>query len=270
MVRCRAEAVEGTHWLRQAVLSPSWRARWGNPCRRAALLSLCLGIRAKVGPASRVFQPTGDPKGRPVEYDPTPMLASTTRAPMLPGAAGTHALNEAARLLATFPLLPAERAAALVKAARTYQDAVWIAESEPELTWLFLVASIETVATHWISVDEEPVQLLRDAKPELADELARLGGAVLQAVALDLAGMIGAPPDNLQSPVQCSAWRHPIPPARCVFHHIGKPHGTPRPKFPSAWRRTCKVVLGSKETTPCACMFLNTSSVDRYSTGGSL
>ena len=160
----------------------------------AALLSLCLGIRAKAGPVSRVFAHGGDPRGHPVAYDPrpTPFFMTNILAPMLPWAIGSHSLNEGASLFATLPSLTAEDASALVKAARTYQNAVWIAESEPELTWLFLVSVIETVASHWISVEETPEQILRDARPDLASELEQMGAEVLESVANRLSRMIGA------------------------------------------------------------------------------
>lgn len=36
----------------------------------------------------------------------------------------------------SFPTLEAKQAIALVRSARLYQDALWLVESEPNLSWL--------------------------------------------------------------------------------------------------------------------------------------
>jgi hypothetical protein len=35
------------------------------------------------------------------------------------------------------------------RAARLYQDALWIVESEPNLAWIMLVSTVETAAKEW-------------------------------------------------------------------------------------------------------------------------
>ncbi len=117
----------------------------------AALLSLCLGIRAKAGGSTRRFELNGDPRGRPEHYTmySNPVsLPKLNRSPILPFSFGPHLLNDAI-YLQRLPEISAQEAMALVRAARLYQDAIWVSESEPALAWLMFVSSIETAADYW-------------------------------------------------------------------------------------------------------------------------
>jgi hypothetical protein len=155
----------------------------------AALVSLCLGIRLKSGSPSREFRPGGDPRGRPrgprVGKDPI-LLKPTGRAAVLPGVLGQHSLADAS-LLSTLPRLTPGAAVALVCAARLYQDALWIAESQPELSWIMLVSAVEAAAGYWRASQEPAVERLRAAEPELASLLENAGGETL---CLEVADMI--------------------------------------------------------------------------------
>lgn len=62
------------------------------------------------------------------------------------------------------PRMSGGNVATLVRAARLYQDAVWIAEGQPELSWIMLVSAIEAAAKHWWSVDDSPGKRSRTSK----------------------------------------------------------------------------------------------------------
>ena len=115
----------------------------------AALLSLSVGGRFRAGPESRQFKIDGDPKGRPVGYVETrqPLLPFSERA-VVPRAKSTKVLDDV-RWIASLPTLSTDDAAALIKAARLYQDGLWIADAEPELTWIMFVSALETAAGTW-------------------------------------------------------------------------------------------------------------------------
>lgn len=147
----------------------------------AALMSLCLGIRLKASGCIRMFEPGGDPQGRPemhsLHLDPV-LIKPRGLGAVLPHAEGTHSIN-AAYLFPKFPEIAPNDAIALIKAARLYQNAVWISESEPSLSWIFLVSAVETAAHHWRHEKESPVDRLRSFKPKLESILLLAGGPEL-------------------------------------------------------------------------------------------
>jgi hypothetical protein len=141
-----------------------------------ALLSLALGIRLKAGAATRVFYANRDPKGRPWGFKnfggEDPVFVSSSFGPLLPSATGLHQLrlpDEVAR----FHEIGKTDSVALVRSARLYQNAVWVAEADPSQAWLLLVSAIETAA--WEN-DTPLTDLLRDWMPDLAEILLEVGG----------------------------------------------------------------------------------------------
>lgn len=161
----------------------------------ASIISLCLGIRLKSGDANRIFGTGGDPKGIPISswgYIQDPVLPKISNPPVIPRVLGTHYL-ENATMLTTFPTLSPEDSLALVRAARLYQEAIWIAESTPELSWIMLVSAIETVANQWRIAGETPVDRLRSSRPELEHILRAKGDdKFLASVAEQIAPYMGA------------------------------------------------------------------------------
>ena len=146
----------------------------------AALVSLCLGVRAKSGGVSRLFEPDADdPRGRPFslvyESDPVVPLARSTS--LLPRALppNTHNLDAMAPFAQLLSLTP-EQAVALIRAARSYQEAMWIAEGTPEMSWLLFVSATETAAAQWRSEKDKPVERLRASRPEVERLLRERGG----------------------------------------------------------------------------------------------
>jgi hypothetical protein len=81
----------------------------------------------------------------------------------------------------------------LVKAARLYQEAVWISDVDPALSWLFLVSAVETAANYWRAGEDPPLERLRDSLPDLAQLLNQAGGDALEEkVAVQITPLMGA------------------------------------------------------------------------------
>jgi len=134
----------------------------------AALASLALGIRLRSAGMTRRFEPGDDPLGRPVAWDtrPDPVVLIRSHGLLLPSAVGPHSLADL-EPLSLLPKVSPIDAIALIRAARLYQDALWIVESEPSLSWVMLVSSIEAAANRWQITDVCPLEKLKDSKPEL-------------------------------------------------------------------------------------------------------
>jgi hypothetical protein len=158
----------------------------------SALLSLALGARFQAGPLSRTFEPGKDPRGRPVGWEvrPTPQLSPRAIPPIMPSLTGERTLTPST--LAGYDLLPPEDAIALARAARAYQNAVWVAEAEPNLAWLLLVSALETAATRWRSAEGSPVDVLRAVKPDWVALLETGGSSLLESMATQLVPLVGA------------------------------------------------------------------------------
>jgi len=175
----------------------------GTKCKRyhggglddevAALFSLSLGIRLKPGERSREFMPGGDPKGRPSPpARGEPALLSSGKNPMIRRAPRQRSLNDDS-LVKRLVLLEPRDAWALVRAARLYQDAMWIAESQPGLSWLMFVSAVETAANHWRAAKDPPRVRLHASKPELERRLVEVGGeAHADEVATMIADSLGS------------------------------------------------------------------------------
>jgi hypothetical protein len=161
----------------------------------AALVSLSLRVRLKAGGMTRLFLIDGsDPKGQPfVPYEDNPTLLKRRNIyPILPQVVGERNLSQA-QLVHRFADLSPVESIALVRAARLYQEALWIAESDPQSSWLMLVSAVETAANHWRAANETAVERLRTSRPELAELLVKVGGQEhLSQVADMIADYMGA------------------------------------------------------------------------------
>lgn len=161
----------------------------------AALVSLVLGIRVRAGGVTRRFEIGGDPMGRPVEGSGRPatgVIRKERRGWVLPNAAqGDHSL-EWLSLLDSLPTLPMDHTITLIRAARLYQDALWVVESEPALAWLMLVSAAESAANQWCAARETPVDRLKHSKPVLYGYLETLSSPeILSTVARHIADSLG-------------------------------------------------------------------------------
>lgn len=142
----------------------------------AALVSLFLGVRMWAGPTIRAFYPNSDPKGRPM-FGEAPTLAVRHRRPLVPRFTQQGKLGRT-ELLAKAPSVAVEDARVLVRAARLYQQAAWLADSEPHLAWLSLVSAVEAAADRWFKGELGEEALLRKYKADLVQQLeANAGGA---------------------------------------------------------------------------------------------
>jgi len=164
----------------------------------AALLSLALGVRVQAGEFTREFHPGGDPRGLPVAYErrPSRPFLRSDRRYVVPGVVGTRALET--DLLAMYPALPADQATVLLRSARSYQEALWICEIDPNLAWLLLVSALETAANQWFPVEGKgaelaPLPLLESFKPALVAQLRAAGGEeIAETVAKEFVGLFKA------------------------------------------------------------------------------
>jgi hypothetical protein len=95
--------------------------------------------------------------------------------------------------MSSFPLLKPEQAIALVRSARLYQDALWLAESEPNLCWLMLVGAVETAANCWRAGSDSALDRLIASDPDFVADLKNAGiDGLAERVAEKFAGTIGA------------------------------------------------------------------------------
>lgn len=156
----------------------------------AALLSLSLGRRFMAGDPTRTLSPPTAKewiimadRSRPIFFRPTSTRMLGQRAAIIPRA--TTRLELRADQLAAFPRVQPNAATALVRAARLYRDALWIAETEPELAWLLLVSALE-VAAVFHQAELPHVGVLRASKPELVKRLDAIDTSLADEVAASL------------------------------------------------------------------------------------
>jgi hypothetical protein len=160
----------------------------------AALASLAMGVRFRAGGETRLFEIGKDPLGRPRSWNdqPKPVVMVRRNEHILPDVIGTHSMNDL-DLLKTIPSIASDRYVKLIRASRFYQDALWVAESEPNLAWLMLVSALEIGANDVFQSEATPVEQLRDWRPQLGTILEETGGSGhLEQVAEIIARCFGA------------------------------------------------------------------------------
>ena len=142
-----------------------------------ALASLSLGIRLLSGGVSREFGTDDDPYGRPCEWarKPKPVFRIREKQPILPSVGGSQSMEYLDRL-ETIPQIVPARYVSLVRACKLYQDALWVSESDPNLSWLLFVSALETAADDVSSSEATSTDRLKSAKPDLAKRLEEVGG----------------------------------------------------------------------------------------------
>ena len=182
--------------------NPSWaktdaeRYHGGTPAQEiAALASLAVGVRFKAGDATRDFHPGDDPKGRPraTATRPLPVLTiGNLHRWVLPRIIHGQRPLTLLQPVSILPNMNALDAITLVRAARLYQDALWLAESEPEFAWLLMVSALETAAVRWDSHAEAPITKLQTSKPDFFAYLSNLRDkAILSRVAEEMKNSLG-------------------------------------------------------------------------------
>lgn len=168
----------------------------------AAITSLILGIRVKSGGVTRIFD-TGDrdKRGRPFHdfMNKDPILIKGDKC-IIPGAYKTVNIKKDLVKLLSYPILKPDDAIILVKAARIYQEAMWIAESQPETSWILFASAIETVANYWNKSDKSDIdneelwiKKLANKNSNLVTKLEEKGGIELvKDVAKQVGPYLGA------------------------------------------------------------------------------
>jgi len=156
----------------------------------ACLLSLAMGARFRSGGQVRYFETSSgaDPAGRPQFWDHTPpSMTSPRRGSVIPDIKGVEAnLADSAPQLATFSTLTGPQATAVLRSARQYRQAIWIADDDCELAWLLMVSAVEAAAAQWHPKGNDPAMLLADQHPELAALFRKSGDDDLLAQAAKL------------------------------------------------------------------------------------
>lgn len=147
-----------------------------------ALVSLALGLRLRSGGLMRVFGSEAGDLGHPHELDPPPYLADPAgHWPMLPGMSDYDRDVDFSCLdvLDAYPNMSCTQARALVRSARSYQEAIWIADGDPRQAWLRLVTAVDAVAD--LQPKLPPEERLQAVYPEMADQILHCGDPQLQA-----------------------------------------------------------------------------------------
>jgi hypothetical protein len=169
----------------------SYHGGWATD-ELAALASLRLGIRLKAGGETRIFGAySEDPLGTPIaSRKGKPDVFMREKRLIIPSVYKDANL-ESLKAIETLKGVSEAQFTALVRSARQFQNAIWIAESEPELAWLMLVSAIETAADEWVSsfsTRATPEEILREVKPEFSHQILESGGQeVHKIVANELA-----------------------------------------------------------------------------------
>ena len=117
----------------------------------ASLLSLLWGTRLKIGEYNRYFDqshPPGSPWDDSQEYSIVVPRINRLR-PLLPHLSEKKITVDQIRKLVEFVSISPDSSLALVKSAKLYQEAIWIAEIDPSQAWILLVSAIETAADYW-------------------------------------------------------------------------------------------------------------------------
>jgi hypothetical protein len=142
----------------------------------AALIALSLGRRFRAGGSIREFDGEDDRFGRiwtdgfdrPFLAKPRGLPFRPGGIPMLPGIADMVRLGTALPFLEIYPTLELGAAVPLLRAARRFEEALWIADGDPQTSWLLLIAAVETAAAQW-ATEPTPEQTLEEWWPELWD-----------------------------------------------------------------------------------------------------
>lgn len=192
----------------------------------SALASLALGVRFRAGDVSRRFSEDGDPYGTPMASRDRrdPVLLSGSEGLILPSACDSYYRSVPIEALKPFGLLPRLQPGdviALLHAARLYQDALWIVESEPSLAWVMLVSAVETAANHWARDDTDSVEILRDTRSDLFELLERTDNRhLIQSVADYVAANMKSTKKFLDF---CKNFCPPAPPKRPENEYLRHP-----------------------------------------------
>ena len=135
----------------------------------AALVSLELGVRLRFAGTRLLsgFHDDEEPSG-PYHFDvPRGSRPGTPDREILPNAIAREANLESLDLTKTFSNLTENDQVQLVRAARSYADAVWWANQDPNQAWLQLVTALEIAAKTQQSATYDPEQIIAQLDSDL-------------------------------------------------------------------------------------------------------
>ncbi len=137
----------------------------------AALVSLKLGVRAHGGSIIRTFNYDNSEFGQPrADLTPCPILTKDRRASIAPTVSKNTAINTL-DAINDIGNLQEDKFNSLIKAARNFQNSLWICESSPNLAWLMIVSALETAAVQWEENKQSPIEKFEHSKPEMFEYL---------------------------------------------------------------------------------------------------
>jgi hypothetical protein len=110
----------------------------------------------------------------------------------LPNATGDRPL-ELLKALDQWPVTSGGDAMALLRAARLYQDALWLVESESSLAWLMMVSALESAAVQWRKANGTPLDRLQASNEKLYEYLQALHPNAPGIVARHIIDSLGVP-----------------------------------------------------------------------------
>lgn len=157
------------------------------PDEIAALLSLALGARFFAGDSIREFDSyDNDPLGKPLFTNRTfpPISHISTKRHILPEVSQSKDLRDIC-FFESFGKLSPAIAERVIQCSRQYQNALWVAESNPELCWLMLISAIEIAANEWAKSEQIKLSDLETSYPEFFDELVKNENQVLLNLAAE-------------------------------------------------------------------------------------
>jgi hypothetical protein len=220
----------------------------------ASLVSLALGVRCRSGGMTRTWGlgENHEELGVPIMFDHSvPYLPTRpSGGSVLIAHPRSVNLETVYRRLERFADLAQDEAAALVRAARLYQQAVWVADDDASQSWLQLVSAVETASSHWAGPKTSAEERLRSAWPELAEALdthnatagaAPLLSGVVRSTARFLAFMSAfapPPPATRPPPYARADWDRLEDALRTIYNyrsralHDGRPFPYPMCQAP--------------------------------------
>ncbi|MCE9856965.1 hypothetical protein [Raoultella planticola] len=137
----------------------------------AALISLKLGVRAHSGTVTRVYDYFTSKHGQPkAEQSPPPPFSSKNKALVVPSCKKNVGISEL-KEINNIHLLTEKNFNYLIRAARNFQDSLWICESSPNLAWLLMVSALETAAQQWDQSKRSNIEKFKESKPYLFNML---------------------------------------------------------------------------------------------------
>lgn len=158
----------------------------------AALASLALGRRMKAGTITRRFHDRyGDNRGLPCADEGYGQLTFVQRGGLILPSARLAASLADIEPLRALPTLPPATVVSLLRAARLYQESIWLCEADGAIAWLLMVSAIEAAARDFAS-DDDPISRLRNAKPDIVETIENKCSDLLAPIAEEFAPTLGA------------------------------------------------------------------------------